>query len=192
MLSQFFGEEEQQLNEHEIAWRSRDWEKVSELADSFAEKSDNALFKLMDHITVDKQRVNVEVNPAYNQRWINTALSQHADCVYSAYVMNLIGHKLPDQIHFDYLLQSIRQGKRYGKWAKLTEQLDEKVILIAIQKSYSVNIDDARFYLELANERGYMDKLLKRIKPYVTDELLAGVTKNKTEQKRLRKNIERW
>ena len=192
MLGQFFGEDDTQLNEHEIAWRSRDWEKVSELADTFTEKPDNALFALMDHITLDKQRVNVGNNSAYNQRWINTALSQHADCLYSAYVMNLIGHGLPDQMHFDYLLQSISKGKRYGKWAKLTEELDQKLVLTAVAKAYCVNMDDARFYLDLANEKGYMDKFLKHIKPYATDELLAGVTKNQTERKRLKKIIERW
>lgn len=192
MLSQFFDEEEKQLNEHEIAWLSRDWDKVAELADTFTEKTDNVLFKLMDNITLDKQHINVEYIPEYNQRWINTALSQHADCIYSAYVMNLIGHGLPDQMHHDYLVQSVSKGKRYGKWAKLTEELDQKLVLIAISKAYIVNMDDARFYLDLANEKGYMDKLLKHIKPYATDELLAGVTKNQTERKRLKKIIERW
>ena len=192
MLSQFFGEEEKQLNEHEIAWLSRDWDKVAELADTFTEKTDNVLFKLMDNITLDKQHINVEYIPEYNQRWINTALSQHADCIYSAYVMNLIGHGLPDQMHHDYLVQSISKGKRYGKWAKLTEELDQKLVLMAISKAYIVNMDDARFYLDLANEKGYMDKLLKHIKPYATDELLVGVTKNQTERKRLKKIIERW
>lgn len=192
MLSQFLGEDDKPLNEHEIAWRSRDWDKVAELADTFTEKTDNELFKLIDNITLNKERVNVEYNPAYNQRWINTALSQHADCLYSAYIMNLIGHGLPDQMHYDYMLATISKGKRYGKWAKLTEELDQKMVLMAIAKAYTVNIDDARFYLDLAIEKGYMDKLQRHIKPYVTDQLLAGVTKNQTERKRLKKIIERW
>lgn len=192
MLSQFFGEEPTQLNEHEIAWRDRNWDKVSELADSFAEKPDNALFKIMDNITLDKNKMNVDVDPVYNQRWINTALSQHPDCLYSAYVMNIIGHELPDQMHYDYLLHSVTKGKRYGKWARLTEELDQKLVFMAISKAYLVNNDDAKFYFELANEKGYMDKLLKRVKPYATDEMIAGITKNQTERKRLRKIIERW
>lgn len=192
MLSEFFGEEERQLNEHEIAWRERNWEKVAELADQFSEKPDNALFKIMDNITFNKNRINADLEPAYNQRWINTALSQHADCLYGAYVMNLIGEGLPYQMHYDYLMHSVTKGKRYGKWAKLTEELDLKIVLMAISKAYTVNIDDAKFYYELANEKGYMNKLLRKVKCFVTDDLIASVTKNQTERKRLRKIIERW
>lgn len=192
MLSIIFGEDEPKLNEYEIAWREKDWDKVDEMCEQFVEKPENVLFKIMDNITFDKNRIDADNMSEYNQRWINTALSQHPTCLYSAYIMNLIGGNLPNQMHHDYLMHSIPKGKLYGKWAKLVEDLDLKLVLCAISKAYIVNNDDAKFYYELANEKGYMDELLRRIKPYATDDVIASVTKNKTEQKRLKKNIERW
>ena len=190
MLEQFLGEEK--LNEHEIAWRSGDWDKVKQLAKQFAEKPDNPLFKLLDEITVNKNRINADENRHYDKYFVNTALSQHADCLYPVYVMNLVGHGLSDQMHFDYLQGSIRKGKRYGKWAKMTEQNDIKLIQTVLSKLYCINVDDAIDYYEIAVEKGYLDKLLKRAKPIATDELIEGVTKNKQERSRLKKLIEDW
>lgn len=48
-----------ELNEHEVAWKSRNDAAIQALADSFKEKAENELFAIMNDITYGKNQRNL-------------------------------------------------------------------------------------------------------------------------------------
>lgn len=186
-------EDDVQQNEHEIAWKSRDFDEVQKLADSFKEKAENELFDILNDITSTKRPRNLAQSENYNKFWIDNALSQHVDCLIAANTMNLIGEGLPDQHHFNYYLHSISQGKRYGKWAKAHDmEAPQALIIKLLMKYHSINIEDAFMYLDTYKAKGHLPSVLKKMKGLVTDEFLKTVTKNVKEQKEFKKNSLEW
>lgn len=182
-----------QLNEHEIAWKSRDQAKIQELADSFKEKPENELFAILNDITFGKNERNLSTSENYNKFWIDNSLSQHVDCIIPVYRMNLLGAGLSDQAHFNYMLHSISKGKRFSKWAKAHEDDINVVLLLKLIAQYhQVNNDVARRYLETYKLKGHLPAMLKKMKGLVTDEFLATVTKNVKEQKQFKKQALEW
>lgn len=190
-LAKFFGDDEEQLNEYEIAWRSKDWDAVDKLVEQFKEPAENMLFDTMNKLTAEKVHVNV-TNRDYNKFWIDNALSQHVDCIDSVYVMNLVGSKLSDQDHFNYYFHAIRQQKRFGKWAKLVEDPEEKLILSLISKHWSINQYDAMMYRDMIISKGQMNSVLKTLKPLATKEHIASVIKTKADQTKMVKAVTKW
>lgn len=188
-LNAFLGDEDI-INEHEVAWLSKDWDAVGKLADSFKEPAENTMFALMNNVTYTKERVDVG-NKDYSAYMMNNAMSQHADCIYSAYVMNML-HDLPDQANFDYYLATIRKGKRYGKWAKLHEDLEQKLHCMLIAKYYSVSIDTAIMYKETMVAKGIFNQFLRKAKGIATEQFVQTVAKTKKEQKDLLKLIKEY
>lgn len=189
-LNQFMDDED--LNEFEEAWLSKDWEKVEKLLTQFNVPAENELFDIMNKITSEKVHINVTTKGAYSKFWIDNALSQHVDCMDSVYVMNLIGDKLSDQDHFNYYFHAIRQGKRFGKWAKLVEDPEQKVIIALIKKRWSINEYDAMMYEEIIRAKNQMPKTLKVLKPLATKDFVASVIKLKAEQTKVLKAIDKW
>lgn len=180
-----------ELNEHEIAWKSRDEDKIRELADSFKEKAENELFTIMNDITFGKKQRNLNASENYNQFWVNNSLSQHVDCIMQAAMANCL--KLDDQSHFNYLLHSVPKGKRFGKWAKAhDDEVSEVFLLKLLMKYHNINNDDARMYLTTYKAKGHLPAMLKKMKGLVTDEFLKDVTKNVKEQKDLKKKALEW
>lgn len=182
-----------QLNEHEVAWKSRDMDKVQQLADSFKEKAENELFAITNDITFGKNERNLAQSENYSKFYIDNALSQHVDCIISAYRMNLLGGGLSDQAHYNYYLHSITKAKRFGKWAKAGEQDVNVVFLLKlIMKYHTVNNDVAVRYLDTYKLKGHLPAMLKKMKGLVTDEFLKTVTKNVKEQKQFKKQSLEW
>lgn len=180
-----------ELNEHEIAWKSRDEDKIRELADSFKEKAENELFAIMNDITFGKKQRNLAQSENYNQFWIDNSLSQHVDCIMQSAMVNCL--KLDDQSHFNYLLHAVPKGKRFGKWAKAHDySVDIVFITKLLMKFHSINNDDAHRYLETLKLKGHLPAMLKKMKGLVTDEFLKDVTKNVKEQKDLKKKALEW
>lgn len=188
-LATFLDEED--LNPHEVAWRSKDWDKVEELTKEYTKDNENTLFMLLDELHNGKQRVMLSGVDSYSKHMIDNAMSQHVDTLYPAYVMNLIGQGLPDQAHFDYYLHSVRKGKRYGAWAKLSEDFEEKVIIAILQKIYSVNTRVAMEYYEELQELNKLDEW-KRKYSKMAISVLGDVVKNKTDQKKVEQKIKKW
>lgn len=179
------------LNPHEVAWRSKDWDKVDELTKEFTKSKENTLFMILDQLNNGKQRLNISGLDTYDKFFIDNAMSQHVDTMIPAYVMNLIGSKLSDQAHFDYYLQSVRKGRRTGAWAKLSEDGEEKVILRVLETIYGINTRIAMEYYEELKE---LNKLVewKRKNMKIALSVLGDVVKNKTEQKKVEKIIQKW
>lgn len=191
-LASLMGDEEVQLNPHQLAWMTRDWATVQKLADEFKVDKTNELFGLLDKITQTKEHKTLGVDSDYAKNWIDLALSQHADCMDSVNVMNLIGGGLSDQMHFNYYLATIRQGKRYGKWAKLHEDLENKCMAMLFSKRWTISLNDGYEYLALFRNKGTLPKVLSELKAMATESFLKQVTSNKSDQKKLTKLIDKW
>lgn len=188
-LAAFLDEDE--LNEHEAAWRSKDWDKIEELVKGYTKDKENTLFMVLDELNNGKTPLNLASLDTYDKYFIDNAMSQHIDTLIPAYMMNLVGSGLPDQAHFNYYLLSVRKGRRTGAWAKLTEDHEEKVILAVLQKKYGVN---TRIAMEYAQELRDLNKIdeWKRSHMKVALSLLGDVVKNKTDQKKVESKIKKW
>lgn len=189
MMSLF--EDDDQYNEHQIAWLGKDWTKVQELSDSYKEKAENQFFTIIGSINEKQEHLNISTMD-YSKFMVENALSQHPDCMPSVYVMNLVGQGLSDQAHYNYMMASVPRGRRYGKWAKLTENIQDALILQVIMTYYKVNAIDARMYRETLEAKNKLKPALKKMKGLVTDELLKTITKNLKEQKTLKKTALEW
>ena len=178
-------------NDHEIAWLGKDWKMVQELADSYKEKPENEFFNILNSINDSKQQLNVS-QMDYSKMMIENALSQHPECMPSVYAMNLIGSNLSNQSHFNYLKCAIPKGKRYGKWAKLSQSALDELVLKAIMTYYSINLNDAMMYRDILVSKNKLNESLKKMKALVNDDMIKSVTKNVKEQKDLKKKIMEW
>lgn len=185
-------EDDEQLSEFDIAWYSKDWVAVQKLADSFKEKAENELFDIMNNITSGKKARDLSQSENYSKFWIDNALSQHVDCMMAVNVMNMIGAGLSDQSHHNYYMHSISQGKRYGKWAKVTEDSAELLVLKVLMAYYQINADDAVMYRTILQKKDKLKEVLKKAKALVTDDFLKTVTKNPKEQKEFKKKALEW
>lgn len=191
-LASLMGDEDVELNPHQLAWMTRDWASVQKLAEEFKVDKTNELFGLLDQITQTKEHKTLGVDSDYAKNWIDLALSQHADCMDSVYVMNLLGGGLSEQMHFNYYLATIRQGKRYGKWAKINEDLEDKCIAMLFSKRWSISLKDGYEYLALFRQKETINEVLKELKAMATESFLKQVTSNKGDQKKLTKFIDKW
>lgn len=188
-LAAFLDEDE--LNEHEAAWRSKDWDKIEELVKGYGKDKENTLFNILEELNSGKKPLVIAGLDTYDKYFIDNAMSQHIDTLIPAYTMNMIGSGLPDQAHFNYYLHTVRKGKRFGAWAKLTEDNEMKVILHVLQKRYGVN---TRIAMEYYEELNALDKLTewKRKNMKVALSVLTDVVKNKTDQKKVEQLIKKW
>ena len=190
-MSLFFFDDEPEYNEHQIAWLTKDWSAVQKCADQFKESPESEFFGLIGAINDTKQQINVS-QMDYSKFMIENALSQHADCMPAVYVMNLVGQGLSDQAHFNYMKHAVPKGKRYGKWAKLTEDSNKMLVLKVIQAFYQINVYDADMYHKTMFAKGNLLSFLKQAKALVTDEMVKSITKNVKEQKQLKKQALEW
>lgn len=182
-----------QLNEHEIAWKSRDMDKIQELADSFKEKPENELFSILNDLTFGKNERNLAQSENYSKFFLDNAMSQHVDCIIQAETMNLIGAGLSDQAHYNYYLHAVSKGKRFAKFAKAKSDDVNVVLMIKlISKFHTINESTAAKYLEMYKLKGHLKTMLTRMKSLVTDDFLKTVTKNVKEQKQFKKMSLEW
>lgn len=177
-----FDEDEVVLNEHDIAWRNQDWDAVKKLADSYKEKPESELFKILNNINVGKQ--NITVSDDYSAYMINSMLSHHIDCIPFVYQMNMI--KLSNQHHHDYLMNCIPYGKRFSKSIKLDTIIKDVYIHKLLMAFYKVNSDVAYSYRKLLERKGKLQDVLKKAKALATDDFLKSITKNPKEIKELK------
>lgn len=177
--------DDEQLNEHEIAWLSKDWDAVAKLAESYKEDAENTAFALMDDITYNKTDRDVG-NIDYPAWFINNALSMHAETLYPAYVMNLLSG-LDSQSHYNYLCASIRKGKVYGKWPKLEETLEEALYVAMIKRANNVDEYTAKMYRKIMEKRGNMQEFLSKHRFLVTPAFVKTITKVAKNQNQMLK-----
>lgn len=173
------------LNEHQLAWEARDWEKVKELADSFKESPESELFANLNAINYTKEVRSID--DSYSKFLINELLSLHTDALYPAYMANLSIKTLRDVDHFRYLLHTVPRAKRYASKTKLNDDIKHTFIIRVLMCLYDVNETTAHMYKSILIQKGKLESDLKRAAAYVTDDFLKSITKNVKTQKELRK-----
>lgn len=189
-MSLFFFDDDQ-YNEHQLAWMARDWTAVQKCADQYKVSAETELFEILGAINESKKQLNVS-QMDYSRFMIENSLSQHADCLPAVYAMNLVGAGLSDQAHFNYMKAAVPQGRRYGKWAKLNEDINKQLVLAVIQTQYKINVYDADMYHRTMFAKGTLIPFLKKYKSLVTDDMVKAITKNAKDQKQLKKQASEW
>lgn len=186
MSLHFLSGEEEDLCEHKLAWMTRDDAKIKELADSYKEKPESELFATLNDLNACKVR-NLSQSESYSPFYVNDYLSNFPDCLIAAYTANLFLSGLSNQCHYNYMIHSIKPGKRYVKKEKLVEDAEDLFITKLIQRIFNVNVIDAKMYKTILTEKGILMSTLGKYKALVTDDLLKSVTKNVPLQKKLSK-----
>lgn len=89
---------------------------------------------LWDYVSaIAETKKDLEITKAYNTFMINRSLSFFMDTIFYANEMNIWWRNVDNQMHFDYLRNSIRaKRRRSGKWPKPNK--DEN--LEAVMKFY--------------------------------------------------------
>ena len=81
----------------------------------------------------------------YSAFMINRGMSQHADTVLIANMMNRHSH-LPVKMQYDFYRHLVRPRKRYGAWAKASKA---EANIQLIMKKYNYNRDRAEEVIDL-------------------------------------------
>jgi hypothetical protein len=68
-----------------------------------------------------------DLEKEYNPFLTNKSLSYFTDTIMDANLMN-VHHGLDKKLQFDYLINTIRPGKRFSKWAKKVENNDREIV----------------------------------------------------------------
>ncbi len=135
------------------------------------EKKSNLLFDFLNAVLQDKTdymrdedgEIDQENAKSYSQHFINNGLSQYVDTILYANEMNCMG--LSDDMHFRYLINTIRPAKRRRtKWAKKKEA-DE--IVEMVREYFQCNRTIAKQYMKvLTNEqiKTIKEKMQKGVK----------------------------
>ena len=88
--------------------------------------------------------IDRQVEKKYKPFIVNRGLSYFMDTVFDANEMN-IRPNIENKLQFEYLLNNIRQKKRFSKWHKA----DENELLTMLMEYYSFNIHRAKEALPL-------------------------------------------
>ena len=102
-------------------------------------------FDYVNSITYTKKDIMTDLNESeYSSFLINRALSYHQDCILYANEMNR-RFDVPNKLQYHYLLNTIRQRKRFAKWHKPIEVNDLQIVI----EYYLVSRSKAEEYLKL-------------------------------------------
>lgn len=89
-----------------------------------------------DYVKSINSGERIEIGTDYNQWLINEVLSYHPDCLLA--VAEICNQKVSDEMHYDYLLATIKPRKRpYVKMAK-KKRTAADVLLISDFYKYSI------------------------------------------------------
>lgn len=81
---------------------------------------------------------------SYSPFLVNRALSYYTDTLLYANEMNQHS-ELDNLMQYEYLLHSIRKGKRFSKWSKASTSEE----IIAVSKYFNVNLKRSQEYIKL-------------------------------------------
>ena len=118
---------------------------------------------LMEDVTAEQTTVAEpgSVEKTYSPFMVNRAMSQHADTIMLANMMNQYS-SLPVRMQYDFYRSLIRPRKRYGAWAKAAKA---QANIELIMEKYNYNRQKAEEVIDLFSKED-----LKQIK----DELSKG------------------
>lgn len=126
-------------------------------------------FDIVKSISQTKEDLSKEekFKENYNQYIINRALSRFTDCIMVVNDINMYPY-ISDDMHYCYLINSIRPRHRYKPWLKQDENKDIDMIM----NYYKCNVKRAKEMLSLLDE-----KQLKDLRNYI-DKNYGGLIKN--------------
>ena len=86
-------------------------------------------FDYVNAINQSKQDIMVDdlEEKSYSSYMVNRSLSNFVDTVLLANEMN-VHHHLDNKLQFHFLLNTVRKGKRFSKWAKAENPADIEVV----------------------------------------------------------------
>ena len=106
-------------------------------------------FDYVNSITYTKKDIMTDLNESeYSPFLTNRALSYHQDCILYANEMNR-RFDIPNKLQYHYLLNTIRQRKRFAKWHKPERINDLKIVI----EYYSVSREKAEEYLTILSDK---------------------------------------
>lgn len=181
-----FGDDEEVLNPHQVAWSERNWDKVKKLTEEYKEKPENELFAVLNNINSTKQALNVQQFESYSKFMVDNMLSQHADCISVVFNANMFLSGLSDQAHHNYLMHLIPHGRRFSKSLKLDQSIKDQYVIKLLSAYYKVNPQVAYDYKVLLEKKGKLNTVLSAAKYLATDDFLKTITKNPKEIKELK------
>jgi hypothetical protein len=106
-------------------------------------------FEFLKSINSSKKDIMVDddAEKGYNPFIVNRGLSQFLDTILFANEMNRY-HHLDNKLQFHYLINSIRKGKRFSKWAK-ADSLDN---IEVVKEYFGYGSERAREALRLLSD----------------------------------------
>ncbi len=116
-------------------------------------------FDFLKSINQSKEDIMVDdiEEKAYKPYFVNRSLSYFPDTVLLANEMN-IHHYLDNRLQFDFLLNTVRSGKRFAKWAK-AEVPDH---LEVVKEYYGYSDEKAKVALTLLSDK-QIEELKQRV-----------------------------
>ena len=116
-------------------------------------------FDYLNSINTTKKDIMVDYlsEKAYNGFMVNRGLSYFADTILLANEMN-IHHQIDSRLQFDFLINTVRNRKRFSKWLKA----DDSEALQTVKEYYGYSNEKARQALTLLTE-SQVSELNKRI-----------------------------
>ena len=116
-------------------------------------------FDYLNSINTTKKDIMVDdlSEKAYNGFMVNRGLSYFADTILLANEMN-IHHQIDSRLQFDFLINTVRNRKRFSKWLKA----DDSEALQTVKDYYGYSNEKARQALTLLTE-SQVSELNKRI-----------------------------
>jgi hypothetical protein len=106
-------------------------------------------FDYLNAINQTKKDIMVDdaAEKAYSGWMVNRGLSYFPETVLLANEMNIY-HQLDNRLQFDFLINSIRKGKRFSKWVKPEETANLEIV----KEYYGYSNEKARTALTLLNK----------------------------------------
>ena len=108
------------------------------------------LFDYLNDITSGKTRLcdrDQEFERNYNPFMLNRGLSNNIGDVIWANELNIHPTAYTKRMHHDFLFSVLKQGRRYGKWAKETKNDD----IEALMEYYQIKRSEAESIIDLVS-----------------------------------------
>ncbi len=110
-------------------------------------------FTFIKSITETKEPIYEGNESSYNKFLINRGLSFNVDCILYLHEIDKYP-ELPDEVHYQFLLNSISKKRRYGKWVK-KDTLPSDVELV--KEAFGYSTEKAMIALELLTDKQLLE-----------------------------------
>ncbi|ALY07131.1 clamp loader small subunit [Vibrio phage vB_VmeM-32] len=187
-------DDEPELNEHQIAWYSQDWQTVTKLANSFKEPKERSLFQIIDNVTTKSGgHKNVDEFSDYDQYMINQALSQHVVMVGYVSELNQMSN-LTNQQHYDYLFHTIRKTSLpKTSFARVTDDWNQKMLIALYCEYYAISKKRALEWIEFDTKTGKINEIKKTLKLILDEQSpLLKILPNAKVRNEVLNSVKEW